>query len=73
MQYMVSELDGALLDAAVAKAQGIEHDTSALPRAVFVHSGANSMIYAPSTDWVQGGPIIELQRMTLAPCKQGWH
>jgi hypothetical protein len=59
MLHKVSDLSGPLLDAAVAKAEGIQHDTSALPRAVFVHQGSDSRLYAPSTDWRDAGAIID--------------
>jgi len=65
MKHKVTELKGALLDAAVAKAEGIEHDTSGLPRAVFIHQGSDSTIYSPSTNWAFGGPLIERERITL--------
>jgi len=49
-KHKVSELDGALLDAAVAKAMPANPDT--LP-------------FTPSTSWEHGGPIIERERITL--------
>lgn len=52
MKYKVSELDGMLLDAAVAKAEGREADA-------VVFCGLRLISFAPSTDWAQGGPIIE--------------
>ena len=65
MEYDISKLDGALLDAAVALAEGINYDFNALPRAVFVHEGSHSMIYNPSENWSLAGPIIERERMTI--------
>ena len=45
-----SELTGAALDWAVAKCEG----------------GAWCAAYAPSTDWAQGGPIIERENMPIS-------
>ncbi len=71
MEYDVSKLDGALLDAAVALAEGIQHDTNGLPRAVFVHAGSDSMIYNPSENWSLAGPIIHRERITTSYDDQG--
>ena len=49
-----SELTGAALDWAVAKCEG--------------GVGENQLLgawYAPSTDWAQGGPIIEREGLTV--------
>lgn len=48
-----SELTGAALDWAVAKCEGA--------------IGANDRLpwYAPSTDWVSGGPIIEREKLDV--------
>jgi hypothetical protein len=48
-----SELQGAALDWAVAKCENF--DTR------------NLGIYSPSTDWSQGGPIIERERIHVQP------
>ncbi len=48
-----SELTGQALDWAVAKCEGYRLD--------LVPEGS----YAPSTDWSQGGPIIEREKITL--------
>jgi hypothetical protein len=54
-----SELTGAALDWAVAKCEGVlmrwersTHDEAPLE-------------YSPSTDWVQGGPIIEREKIQI--------
>jgi hypothetical protein len=49
-----SELTGAALDWAVAKCEGYRLD--------LVPEGT----YTPSTNWSQGGPIIEREGMTLS-------
>lgn len=58
MKHKVSELDGALLDAAVARLEGyaahlepIEHWFSQMGR--------------PSQEWKAGGPIIERERIDI--------
>ena len=56
-----SELTGAALDWAVAKCEGYRLD--------LVPEGS----YSPSTDWSQGGPIIEREIITLIhPRWDGW-
>jgi hypothetical protein len=49
----VAELEGALLDHWVARAQGVE--------------GIVDMMFMPSTNWEHGGPIIERERIELLP------
>jgi len=58
-----SELTRAALDWAVAKAEGI----SLGPRGsiVYYHEGEPAM-WHPSTNWAQGGPIIEREELTLS-------
>lgn len=57
----VNQLEGAALDWAVAKCEGIETKN---------YSGALTIRYdgdwwQPSTDWAQGGPIIEREGITV--------
>jgi hypothetical protein len=71
-KHKVSELEGALLDAAVAKAEGLP-----------VHPGPGRYLVAapidtvwahqfhPSTDWRDGGPIIERERIAVSPGMSG--
>jgi hypothetical protein len=64
----VSELSGAQLDWAVAKAEGIEH---------YFDDGSVCLVgqpfdtgwryWTPSSDWAQGGPIIQRERIRLDP------
>lgn len=60
----VSELTGALLDYWVAKACGyapIKNETG------HWYVGLDSAkVYSPSTNWAQGGPIIERERISIA-------
>ena len=73
--HKTSELAGALLDAAVAKAEGhteIELDEVArklvcqvvLPGEDGQHYWTE---YSPSTDWREAGPIIERERIAIEP------
>ena len=49
-----NELTGAALDWAVAECEGTLHDDGSVPD-----------YYQPSTDWEQGGPIIEREGITI--------
>jgi hypothetical protein len=78
MEYRVESLEGALLNAAVAKADGkrfaVESYATNPPRPaacwlrdedgrpLFTHG-----LYAPSLKWEQGGPIIERERIVTVP------
>jgi hypothetical protein len=60
------ELTGAALDWAVAKCEGVlmrwersTHDEAPLE-------------YSPSTDWAQGGPIIEREGLTITHQQNQW-
>ena len=56
-----SELQGAALDWAVAKCEG--HETLMCRgklETLFTENG-----WIPSTDWAQGGPIIERERISI--------
>jgi hypothetical protein len=64
-----SELQGAALDWAVAKAEmelsedgGQVHLTE---RGVRWYEDTLNISYSPSTDWAQGGPIIEREQIAL--------
>lgn len=57
VEVKVSELSGAALDWAVAKIEG--YDLMKHPfRRAFIE-GVGHVDYRPSTDWSQGGPLIE--------------
>lgn len=71
MKYKVAELEGAQLDAAVAKAEGLD-----------LHPGPGVVVHAPidkvwahqiqpSTRWQDGGPIIERERINVGFDDQG--
>lgn len=66
MKYKISELKGALLDAAVAKAAEFPLDSDGDRLDERTNGGAPSPFH-PSTDWMQGGPIIERKRIIVFP------
>lgn len=72
MKYKVRDLEGALLDAAVAKADGIpiERRFGAIVTASWdeLHL-AEPLRY--SSDWAHGGPIIERERIAVAELDAG--
>ncbi len=62
MKIKTSELIGAALDWAVAKCEGFK-----------THAAASIVIMGsctPSTDWAQGGPIIDRERILTEPFSQ---
>ncbi|MBR7540078.1 DUF2591 family protein, partial [Mycobacterium tuberculosis] len=62
----VAELEGALLDYWVARAQEID-GPFARGNYCFIRSGGADVIYSPSGDWARGGPIIEHARIQIVP------
>ena len=70
MKIKTSELTGAALDWAVAKCEGrgIEFDDPRDPW--LTRDGISDQplhSYTPSTDWAQGGPIIEREMLAVWP------
>jgi len=70
-----NELTGAALDWAVAKCEGIEinidnlYDPPTKAGVVLrygLDDGDVECLFQPSINWAQGGPIIELEEITLA-------
>lgn len=57
-----SELTGAALDWAVAKCEGVfvEYVNDGITRCLLTRAGA---MFNPSTNWAQGGPIIEREQI----------
>lgn len=55
--YKVEKLDGALLDAAVAKAEGLDA-TIVPPGNCFANFGGILRLFKPTKLWQEGGPII---------------
>lgn len=78
MRHKVSELEGALLDAAVAKAEGfvwkILQDRCAVEELGYAIGGGTGcwLPYEPSIEWMQGGPIIERERLVFAAGESDW-
>ena len=63
-----SELIGRALDWAVAKCKGaIDRcgEVTLIGNQLFCWEDGERMRYAPSTDWAQGGPIIEREYIQL--------
>jgi hypothetical protein len=67
MKLKTSELQGAVLDWAVAKAEGIELSNGCYNRLLVdgrMSTGQKMLTpYNPSTDWALAGPIIERERI----------
>jgi len=76
MRINTSDLTGAALDWAVAKALGMHtlmarggfpvFDSDAFAEYRNDYNDDKLQRFCPSTDWAQGGPIIERERITLA-------
>ena len=69
MRVKTNKLQGPALDWAVAL---IEHPEwkeqgflEVFPHDLSFEDGASHITYTPSTDWSQGGPIIEREKITL--------
>jgi len=58
-----SELQGAALDWAVAKCEGL--DLFETEGWLYEEATGTRKPYRPSTDWAQGGPIIEREGISL--------
>lgn len=70
MSKRVADLDGAELDYWVAKADGRTARIHPKGGAQYQPSGRNRVVwlpFRPSTDWADGGPIIERERIFLSP------
>ena len=59
-----SELSGAALDWAVAKCEGFEAFTDGISW-IIDHAGSYQPLPKYSTNWAQGGPIIEREEIEL--------
>ena len=77
-----SELTGVALDWAVAKCEGVEFELDDGAMVIGTRYEANSAddnygcefdeTYNPSTDWQQGGPIIEREKIKLGWVVDHW-
>ena len=81
MKIKTSELTGAALDWAVAKCEhGIKRYKYGAPcfspdtKRIYETEGLRQIgvNFTPSTNWAQGGPIIEREGMTIALDAFGW-
>ena len=80
MKIKTSELTGAALDWAVAESEGERYGPptfrvhqNSKGATVYLNTGMqqSGIPYRPSTDWAQGGPIIEREGITLRSCIDG--
>lgn len=65
MKIKVSEATGAVLDWMVAKAEGWTVEDH-----IITH--VTTKFYNPSSNWVQGGPIIEREKIGFDECFGTW-
>jgi hypothetical protein len=62
MRHKVAELEGALLDAAVAIADQVDWQGTT---GEYVYPGGQGSSFSPSRDWTIAGPIIERERIAV--------
>lgn len=66
-----SELTGRALDRMVAKCEGYPVEMSKTGFLIFadplIQCGPRGSVYSPSTNWAQGGLIIERARIAVVP------
>lgn len=68
-----SELTGPALDWAVAKCEGIEKITRGRLGASYRWDACGRPSeYSPSTDWADGGPIIQQEKITISDALEYW-
>lgn len=78
MKHRVAELEGSLLDTAVAKALA-DPRISMWGVAPWIEDGlglghgSSGRAFRPSIEWDFGGPIIERERIALAEMGGRWH
>ena len=80
MKRKVSELEGALLDAAVAKAEGLRVRYDAAHELCVIYEGGDGTgfkerrgpLYNPSSNWRDGGPIIEREWLAIRRQLTAW-
>jgi len=76
MKVKTSELSGNQLDWAVAKAEGweVEFGNETFRDGLFFPSSyfQDGKSCSPSTDWAQGGPIIEREGIALEKYRDYW-
>ena len=65
MEMKTSELTGAALDWAVAKCEGFKYEMYEHNRKKWENGLHRPQHWQPSTDWAQGGTIIEREKIAL--------
>lgn len=71
MQIETAKLEGAALDWVVAELEG--EALSAVTKGYVTGKGRPAGKYSPSTDWAQGGPIIEREKICFSiSTVEGW-
>lgn len=83
MKIKTNELTGAALDWAAAKCQGYDYEVNdgavLTGGAVLIQEGDyagchTDEVYEPSTNWSQGGPIIEREKLSVViQGADAWH
>jgi len=74
LKTQTSELSGVALDWAVATAKDLAVVIPCGDKRVAVWSGLNDPEdFHPSTDWAQGGPIIEREKLSFREERPGLH
>jgi hypothetical protein len=73
MRVKTNELTGAALDWAVAKCEGLlAFGYRKTDRFIIELSDGEFEEFCPSTDWAQGGPIIEREKITIFQTGRDW-
>lgn len=74
--HKVCELEGVLLNRAAAKASGVPllllTPLRNTPTPVACARADTGEAWEPSTNWIQGGPIIETEKIELVPMGDHW-
>lgn len=74
MKVKTSEMTELQLDWAVARAEGFDAQLYEKKRIALIDKNKNTFLreYSPSTNWAQGGPIIEREKLGVHPVYQGY-
>jgi hypothetical protein len=83
MKIQTSEMTGAALDWAVAKCEGFTSEYEADRKDYWINRtnhaaqflppfGYLQEVFYPSTDWAQGGPIIEREKINTLDARGCW-
>jgi len=74
MKVKVNEAERETLDYMVAMAEGLGLGLTKEDRflEIFLHQNRKGYGYCYSRSWLQGGPIIEREKMGVFPTHNGW-